>query len=690
MTLFEAPLTEIPGVGPKIAEKLALLGLRQIGDCLWHLPSRYEDRSRVVPIGALRPEKIEGRALIRGSVIHSVWISRPKPRQKVTITDGTGTCLLHFFHVARGQGRWTLGQELLCFGPLTLKRDQWHMGQPECVTLTVGQALPVPDTWQPIYPTREGVSQALLRKVIAWALAQLGSEILELLPEAIAGLLPCTLSEALAWIHAPPLSVSVQQLAERSHPAYERLISEELLIHQWVLQGRRQRRQAQQAPAIPLEALGQAKSHLLNQISFQLTQAQLRVYQELVEDLQGAHPMNRLLQGDVGSGKTIVAALAMLGVAFGGYQSALMVPTEVLAEQQAERFQAWCAGTGLKVVLLSAQKQGKIRKQCLAEIASGEVHLIIGTHALFQEAVQFKSLGFIVIDEQHRFGVHQRWTLGQKGQAQIPHQLMMTATPIPRTLAMTLYGDLSVSILDEKPPGRKAIQTVILPGERRASVIERLRPWLAQGRQCYWICPLIEESEKLQCENVEETQALLARALPGYRIAQIHGRLSSDQKKAVMQSFGAGREAVLVATTVIEVGVDVPNAALMVIDNAERLGLSQLHQLRGRVGRGVEDSVCLLLYQSPLSLLAKQRLQVLRDSEDGFYIAEKDFELRGAGEWLGTRQTGLASYKVADLSKDTAYLQRARQWVEVLRLSPEAEAALLQRWFNHKPQYQGV
>jgi ATP-dependent DNA helicase RecG len=501
------------------------------------------------------------------------------------------------------------------------------------------------------------------------------------------------LAEAIKTLHAPDNLVSISALQSGNVPALKRLAFEELLAHHLSLRINRDKIKAWQSPVFKTDSGKEIVEQFLSSLPFKLTGAQQRVITEIEADCKLEHPMMRLVQGDVGSGKTIVSAYAALLALVSGYQVAVMAPTELLAEQHNRSFSAWFEGFQTKVVFLTGQLKGNARKAVLQDMADGSAGIVVGTHALFQESVNFHRLGLVIIDEQHRFGVHQRMALREKGQQgkTRPHQLVMTATPIPRTLAMLQYSDLDISIIDELPPGRKPIVTSVIPAERRSAVIERISSWVAKKRQVYWVCTLIEESEVLQCEAAEKTAEFLTNALPKIRIALIHGRMKSKDKDIVMQAFKNHQIDLLVATTVIEVGVDVPNAGLMVIENPERLGLSQLHQLRGRVGRGDDDSYCLLLYQSPLSDTAKQRLGILRDSNDGFLIAEKDLELRGPGEVMGTRQTGAVRFKVADLARDADLLDNIQQTGEQIFIhSPQAIQPLCDRWLGGSSDYAEV
>ncbi len=553
-----------------------------------------------------------------------------------------------------------------------------------------GVAEPLDDRLTPIYPLTEGQTQGRVRAMVNKALLRLAANpAQDLLPAQIVARLDLpSLSEALEFVHHPPVGTSLASLADGRHPAQRRLAFEELLAHQLSLQQLKQRTQSAAAIALTDEAgLGE---RFLGKLPFTLTGAQQRVLGEVTHDLLLHRPMMRLVQGDVGCGKTVVAAAAAARAVGSGSQAALMAPTELLAEQHWRSLDGWFRPLGITVVLLSGSQPARTRRSALEAVASGEAHIAVGTHALFQEGVEFRDLTLVVVDEQHRFGVQQRMLLKEKGarSGRAPHQLIMTATPIPRTLAMTAYADLDVSVIDELPPGRTPVVTVALPETKRSKVVERVRARCGEGRQAYWVCTLIEESEELRAQAAEETAARLAEALPDLRIGLVHGRMPPKAKDKAMQDFKSGRTQLLVATTVIEVGVDVPNASLMVIENAERMGLAQLHQLRGRVGRGSQESYCVLLYQEPRSQLARERMTMLCNSNDGFAIAQKDLELRGPGELLGTRQTGLAELKVADLIRDADLLPAVREVAELLlRDNDELVAPLRLRWIGNAEEY---
>jgi ATP-dependent DNA helicase RecG len=679
------------GVGPRIAERLAKLGIGTIQELLLHLPLRYQDRTRLKHIGELQAGD---EVLVEGDVTDaSIGFGRRRSL-RVWLDDGTGGIMLRFFHFGRNQTEaFRPGTRVRCFGEARLGPKSLEMIHPEYRPLTGEEKPPRREELTPVYPTTEGLQQASLLGLTEQALALLesGHGVRELLPEEVLGRFRLTgLGEALRYLHRPPRDAVVEDLRERRHPAFHRLAFEELVAHQLSL--RRLRRTRQRVEAPPLSGSGELRGRLLAGLPFQLTGAQRRVLEEIAADLVRSRPMLRLLQGDVGSGKTVVAALAALQAVESGRQAAVMAPTELLSEQHLRSFGAWLFPLGLEPLWLAGRHKGKEREERLERIAAGEARVVVGTHALFQQDVSFQDLGLAIVDEQHRFGVHQRMKLREKGaNGGVPHQLIMTATPIPRSLAMSIYADLDLSVLDEQPPGRTPVQTVAVPDSRREEVIVRVREACAGGRQAYWVCTLIEESEALQCQAAEDTASALCESLSELRIGLVHGRLKSREREAVMRAFAAGDLDLLVATTVIEVGVDVPNASLMIIENPERLGLAQLHQLRGRVGRGEVESHCLLLYHAPLSSQARDRIDVLRRSTDGFEIARRDLEMRGAGEVLGTRQTGDIQFRVADPMRDEPLLAAARETAElILDQHPDLVQPLIERWLPGKMEYGGV
>ncbi|EKB09535.1 ATP-dependent DNA helicase RecG [Aeromonas veronii] len=686
MKLDKIPLDSLKGVGSKMLEKLERLGLATVQDLLFHLPLRYEDRTQVWPIGDLPPGL---HCAVEGEIQDTQLVMGRRRMMVCRISDGTGTLTLRFFNFTAAQkNSLAAGRLIRCFGEVRPGKYGLEMAHPEYKLLGEEQAGQTEEALTPVYPTTEGLRQLTLRNLTDQALAQLdlyGVE--ELLPT---GLYPhqIELAAALKLLHRPPPSVALPLLESGQHPAQQRLVLEELLAHN--LSVLKVRAQAQTQLARALKPAPELVEQLLGALPFKPTGAQSRVVAEISKDLQQSHPMMRLVQGDVGSGKTLVAALAALQAIGNGCQVGLMAPTELLAEQHAINFAKWLEPLGIGVGWLAGKQKGKAREESLAAIADGSVKMVVGTHAIFQEQVVFQRLALVIIDEQHRFGVHQRLALREKGEREgvHPHQLIMTATPIPRTLAMTAYADLDTSVIDELPPGRTPITTVALPDSRRGDVIERVKLACTEGKQAYWVCTLIEESEVLECQAAEDTAAELQNLLPGLHIGLVHGRMRPVEKQRVMEEFKAGILQLLVATTVIEVGVDVPNASLMIIENPERLGLAQLHQLRGRVGRGAVASHCVLLYHAPLSKTAQSRLGVLRETNDGFLIAQRDLELRGPGELLGTRQTGLADLKIADLVRDQPLIPQVQKMARFLMdRHPSHVEPLIRRWLGLRDHY---
>ncbi|MBW0279853.1 ATP-dependent DNA helicase RecG [Shewanella xiamenensis] len=681
------PITELKGVAKRVAEKLAKLGITTVQDLLFHLPLRYEDRTQIYPIAALMP----GNYGTIEAEIQSTQILQGRKRMLVcNVRDDTGSMSLRFFNFSMAQrNAMQNGLMIRAYGEIRRGSHQAEIVHPEYKIVYPGEDIHLSDTLTPIYPTTEGLKQASWIKLTEQALELLEDDgLTELLP---AHLQPnnMSLKQALQTLHRPHAGISQFDLELGQHPAQQRLVQEELLAHNLSMLRLRQRSNLD--AAVTMHATGQLLKPFLASLPFKPTGAQQRVVAEIGKDLAQPHPMMRLVQGDVGSGKTLVAALAALQAIENGYQVAMMAPTELLAEQHAANFAAWFEPLGLKVGWLAGKLKGKARAQSLADIESGAAQMVIGTHAIFQQQVIFHRLALIIIDEQHRFGVHQRMGLREKGinQGFHPHQLIMTATPIPRTLAMTAYADLDTSIIDELPPGRTPVTTVAIPDSRRNEVLERVRnSVITDKRQAYWVCTLIEESEVLECQAAEDTAEELRLSLPELTIGLVHGRMKSAEKQQIMADFKAGTINLLVATTVIEVGVDVPNSSLMIIENPERLGLAQLHQLRGRVGRGAVASHCVLLYKAPLSQTASQRLNVLRQSNDGFVIAQKDLEIRGPGEVLGTKQTGLAELKIADLVRDQALIPHIQKLANhVMSQAPDAVDAIIHRWLGHRQQY---
>jgi ATP-dependent DNA helicase RecG len=683
----QRPITALRGVGSALAEKLLRLGVTQVQDLLFVLPLRYEDRTQVRQIGSLLPGT---RSVVEGEIQLTEVTYRRRRQLLCRISDGSGFLTLRFFYFsAAQQNGLARGARIRCFGEVRRGPLGLEIVHPEYRRVLEEQA-PLEETLTPIYPLTEGVPQGRLRALIAEALRELDtSAVRDWIPSHMIeplGLPP--LRDALSYMHRPPREAEVAELAAGRHPAQRRLAFEELLAYHLTLT--LQKRMAKTDPAAALEDSAGLEAKFIAGLPFTLTKAQARTLKDVDADLRQSLPMVRLLQGDVGCGKTVVAAAAAARAAGSGRQAALMAPTELLAEQHWRNFRDWFQPLGLPVALLSGSQPARTRRSAFEAIASGEIRIVVGTHALFQEGVDFKHLALVIVDEQHRFGVQQRLRLQEKGQKDglFPHQLIMTATPIPRTLAMTAHADLDISVIDELPPGRTPVKTVVVPEQRRDEVVMRIVEACRAGRQAYWVCPLIEESEELRSQAAEETAAVLAEALPEVRVGLVHGRMPSAKKDEAMLAFKAGKIQLLVATTVIEVGVDVPNATLMVIENAERMGLAQLHQLRGRVGRGTEASSCLLLYRGPLSQLARERLKAIRETNDGFEIARRDLELRGPGELLGTLQTGLAQLRVADLMRDADLLPCVQKTAELLLASyADNIAALTARWIGSGERY---
>ncbi|MCD6040124.1 MAG: recG [Gammaproteobacteria bacterium] len=677
------------GVGQRIAERLARLGIQHVQDLLFHLPFRYQDRTRVHCIGDIMPGN---HVVIEGEM---VAVSTPKGgRTKLLcrLEDRTGRVHLRFFYLNSLQIKaLQVGVRLRCFGEVRRGMYGLEMIHPEYRPAEQETVVAIEQNLTPIYPTTEGLSQITWRKLMTQALQLLDKDSLlqDILPSPILKKLRFpTLSEALHFVHRPPVGTSIDLLLERQHHSQKRLVFEELLAHRLSLLSVKNLFQVQQAISLSRSQVLERK--FLESLPFQLTTAQKKVIEEIHQDLCLARPMLRLVQGDVGSGKTVVAALSVLQAIEHGCQAAILAPTELLVEQHYHTFQRWFEPLGIKVVVLSRQIKATLRQEVLLDIATGKAQVIIGTHAILQKNIEFSKLALIVVDEQHRFGVQQRALLREKGiyKNNYPHQLIMTATPIPRTLAMSMYADLDCSVIDELPPGRIPVLTRVISNDRRDEILTRIHEACILGRQAYWVCTLIEESDMLQCQAAENTAMVLSAALPELKIALLHGRMKAVDKVKVMHSFKEGDVHLLVSTTVIEVGVDVPRASLMVIENAERLGLAQLHQLRGRVGRGAIESHCLLLYQPPLARFAKERLAVMRETTDGFKIAQCDLELRGPGEVLGTKQTGDISLRIADLMRDSDLFPAVQAAANIfLKEYPERIPLLIKRWLRDNTRY---
>jgi ATP-dependent DNA helicase RecG len=682
------PAPKTTAAPKNIESKLAKLGLRTDMDLVLHLPMRYEDETKIVSI---REACMRGGQVwqVEGVVTKNEISHKPRRQLQVTIADDSGDLQLRFMNfygsqvkqLAEGMRVRARGEVRHGFFGAEIVHPNYKM---------VNEGAPLPTSLTPVYPAGEGLSQTILRRAIADAMKRVDWR--DTLPAAVrAQMRLADFEPSVKLLHYPPREVDENALVERSHPAWLRVKFDELLAQQLSLKRAQRARREKGAPM--LRAVGALSDSFLQALPFKLTGAQQRVVREIRADLREGYPMQRLLQGDVGSGKTVVAALAAAQAIDSGYQAALMAPTEILAEQHFRKIAAWMEPLGVKVAWLTGSLRKKEKSAAVELVESGAANLVIGTHALIQDTVQFAKLGLVIVDEQHRFGVGQRLTLRNKGsEGLVPHQLMMSATPIPRTLAMTYYADLEVSVIDELPPGRSPIVTRAIDQNRRDEVIERVHAAALEGRQVYWVCPLIEESEALQLQTATETYETLAAALPDLQVGLVHGRLKPAEKQVVMDAFSAGEVHVLVATTVIEVGVDVPNASLMVIEHAERFGLSQLHQLRGRVGRGSAASVCLLLYQSPLGQVAKQRLMTMRETTDGFEIARRDLEIRGPGEFLGARQSGQAMLRFADLETDQWIVEQARGVAQDLLHEEHADNlatvdAHLARWLGGREEF---
>lgn len=683
------PCHSLPGIGPALSKKLSQCGIHCVHDLLFHLPYRYQDRTRITPIQDVRANEW---CVVSGVICKTTIVRGKRMMLDCFIEDKTGMMKLRFFHFNKQQAAKLQPQKkLTAFGEVRFFTHHLEMIHPEYRLLSGEETCTVEEHLTPIYPTTQGLSQTRLRQIIQTVFKTYTSELekLEWLTrKQLQHFHFPPLNDALVYLHNPPPDASLALLESGQHPALQRLAFDELLAQHLSMQFARRDRSRQRAHQMAIDpAQHQA---LLKRLPYQLTAAQTRVYNEISKDLALSVPMLRLVQGDVGAGKTVVAALAALQVIANGYQVAFMAPTDILTEQHFLTLQQWFNPEGIEVIRLSGKMATKARKEALVRIAKQSRALIVGTHALFQNEVVFNRLGLVIIDEQHRFGVQQRLSLQQKGQCATftPHQLLMTATPIPRTLSMTHFAYLDMSILDELPPGRTPVITAVIHQDKRQDIITRLKTAIAAGRQAYWVCTLIDESETLQCQAATVTAEQLQQQLPEARIALIHSRLNAKEKEAIMLAFKEGYIQLLVATTVIEVGVDVANASLMIIENAERLGLSQLHQLRGRVGRGNSQAHCLLLYQPPLSMLGMERLGLMRATHDGFLIAEKDLQLRGAGEILGTRQTGYRQFKIAKLPRDEALLTRLEPFAnELLHHNPTTAHQLTQRWLGDYKTY---
>ena len=687
------PITSLTGIGPRLQEKLIRIGINRIQDLLFHLPYRYIDRTRLISLGELKAGE---DAYFQGE-IELTQIRYGKRRSLLCrISDGTGAAILRFFYFSKSQqNKLQRGQLIRCYGKVRRGSSSLEIVHPEYRLLESGVDVELEKQLTAVYPSTEGLQQPRIRKLIEQALVILNSDkknINELLPQEILleQDLP-TLADALEYVHRAPITADLQSLIDEKHPTQKRLIIEELLAHQLSLLELRNELKKEKSPIFNKSRY--LVPEFLKKLSFELTNAQKNAFKIIASDLNANSAMLRLLQGDVGSGKTVIAALATLQAIEQNYQVAIMVPTELLAEQHYKNFSVWFESLNIETVLLTGKLKKSIRNIIEEKLKNKKSIVVIGTHALFQESIIFSKLGLVIIDEQHRFGVHQRLALIEKGKQydEYPHQLIMTATPIPRTLTMTAYADLDHSIIDELPPGRIPVNTSVHSNQRRNEIIDRIKNVYDEGRQIYWVCTLIDESESLQCETVVATSEHLKQKLKKINIGLIHGRMKTNEKETIMKDFKEGKINLLVATTVIEVGVDIPNASLMIIDNAERLGLSQLHQLRGRIGRGNEKSHCILIYQSPLSNLAKERLEIMRTTNDGFVIAEKDLELRGPGEVLGTRQAGIPDFRIANLKRDSYLLSKIQRIAtQLIENNPKNVELLIKRWLGKKHEYSNV
>ncbi|WP_292923409.1 ATP-dependent DNA helicase RecG [Nitrosomonas sp.] len=678
---------DVMHISPGVQEKLSRLGIRTEWDLILHLPIRYEDETHLFPIADAPAGQI---VQVEGVIIHNEVVTRPRRQLVCQVEDDSGVLVMRYLNFYGSQIRtYAVGKRVRLLGEIRHGYHGMEMVHPKCRIVSASE--PLADTMTPVYPVTAGLPQKTLVKLIGQTLHNAGQTkiLTETVPDAVikhyqlAGF-----SASVINLHHPAPDVSIGSLQNRTHPSWRRIKFDELLAQQ--LSMRLHYRQRRQCSAPVLAPKNQSAAKLLERLAFRLTAAQIRVFDEISRDLAAPYPMQRLLQGDVGSGKTIVAALAALQAIENGFQAAIMAPTEILAEQHFRKLSAWFDPLGIRIAWLSGSQKKKQKQEALDEISTGMAQMVVGTHALFQDQVLFQQLGLAIIDEQHRFGVQQRLALRMKGAQsdQMPHQLMMSATPIPRTLSMSYFADLDVSIIDELPPGRSPVVTKLIADNRRDEVIARIQQACSQGKQVYWVCPLIEESEVLQLQTAEATYANLTAEFPHLTVGLVHGRLSPQEKTEVMDLFKRGAIQLLVATTVIEVGVDVPNASLMVIENAERMGLSQLHQLRGRVGRGAEASICILLFQQPLSEVARQRLRIIFEHSDGFEIARQDLQLRGPGEFLGAKQSGVPMLRFADLEQDGDLLEAAQATAnEMLDHYPELAQQHIDRWLGDKSQY---
>lgn len=683
-------LTALRGVGPALAKKLLRLNVERPADLLFLLPLRYEDRTRLTRLGDLRAGQ---RSVIEAEVALSEVRYGRRRSLLVRVVDGATQLTLRFFYFSRSQQEgFVPGQRLRCYGEVRKGPGGLEMIHPEYRRLAAEEHPELEDRLTPIYPTTDGLQQSRLRRLVNQVLDQSLLTVTDWIPaELMNGLNLPPLSECIDYVHRPPRTADLTSLTAGTHSSQRRLALEEMLAHHLSLRKIRERNQTESARSLP--PAKELRDSFLKQLDFELTNDQRKALDDIEADLAATHPMMRLIQGDVGCGKTVVAAVAALSAIAHGCQVAIMAPTELLAEQHRDSFSGWLTPLGINVAWVSGSLKRKARDTVNEAVANGDADVVVGTHALFQKGIEYRNLALVIVDEQHRFGVDQRLRLMQKGAGNkhLPHQLVMTATPIPRTLAMTVYADLDTSVIRGLPPGRQPVHTVALSDERRAEVMQRVHDACVNGQRAYWVCPLVEDSDLVESQAAESTHQSLVESLPDISIGLIHGRMRAEEKEQAMKTFAAGCTQVLVATTVIEVGVDVPEATLMIIENSERRGLSQLHQLRGRVGRGTSPSSCVLLYRGPLSEIAKERLNVLRNTSDGFEVAQRDLELRGPGEVLGTRQTGVLQLRVADLIRDADMVPTVQKIAgDMLDNSPEAVDAIIQRWIGSDSRFGNV
>ncbi|MDB9976004.1 ATP-dependent DNA helicase RecG [Candidatus Thioglobus sp.] len=681
MPSLSDPIISISGLGQKTSDRLNQLGIHTLEHLLFHLPSRYQDKTTIT---SLSSASVEDEILIEVTIDRIEVIPARQRQLLCYLSDNQNQrVLLRFFHFTQYQKQALIrGETIQCFGEIKIGRQGLEMHHPEYRIVSQDQKPLLESTLTPVYPLCAGVSQNKMKQWVNNALDVLKASVIDDYFEKITQSTMPSLKDSLFLLHHPNKNEDLSKIEAFTHISQQRLIIEELAAHQLSLLKIKEARKSKESKKISIK--NALSNKLLSSLEFDLTSAQSRCISQINEDLSTSEPMHRLLQGDVGSGKTIVAVFALLQAAENNFQTAVMAPTEILARQHLQNFSNYLTPLGIQIAFLSGSQNTQERKDNLSLIENGKAKVIIGTHALFQENVYFEDLALVIIDEQHKFGVHQRLSLSKKA-ILTPHQLVMTATPIPRSLTMTAYADLDTSIIDELPPGRQIIETVALSNARRDELITKIKQISKEGRQIYWVCTLIEESEALRAESAEKTYTYLTDNLRDLKVVMIHGRLTKSEKEIIMSDFSQGETNLLVATTVIEVGVNVPNASLMIVENAERLGLAQLHQLRGRVGRGSEKSACVLMYQSPLSQTAKERLDILRQSNDGFLIAQKDLELRGPGEILGTQQTGIASMKIADIVRDSYLLKQVGYYSsKMLEAEHTSQNALMTRWIDEE------